>query len=290
MAGKFTQAIEIAHERFFAKNPGLLGHSPLELDRIPRSTALFFEMLWADWRLRVERQLSPLALIHERIQSGDASEELQEVFREYQQLSDETKRERLNWLIDEAGDLSFELQLAGFLAVADDPGIGDVWGMLKGILGTGFVPYLISKTGVPEPEAKIATMQAAWEVVEKAVERGDKGENQRAVFRKSVLRRAMLILVPELGLKESDKERRKELEALYETTLEAQPLPDAQDDAHALVQSLRDHDLTPRQLELALTLALEGAPSWAEAGRDLGMSESTALVHAHSIRKKMRSA
>ena len=59
MAGKFTQAIEIAHERFFAENPGLLGHSPLELDRIPRSTALFFEMLWADWRLRVERRLPP---------------------------------------------------------------------------------------------------------------------------------------------------------------------------------------------------------------------------------------
>ena len=290
MAGKFTQAIEIAHERFFAENPELRGHTPLELDRMPRPLALFFEMLWADWRLRVERKISPLAQIQERVQSGDASEELQEVFREYQHLSDETKRERLNWLIDEAGDLSFELQLAGFLAVADDPGIGDVWGMLNGILGTGFVPYLIRETGASEPEARVATMQAAYEVVEKAVERGDKAENQRGVFRKSVLRRAMVLLVPELGLKEKDKERRKELTALYETTLEAQPLPDAQDDAHAFDQRLLDLGLTVRERELALSLAVGGAPSWAEAGRDIGMSDSTARVHAHNIRKKMRSA
>ena len=76
MGGKFTRAIEIAHQRHFAERERLWEQPPPEFAQAPRAIALFFEMLCDDWRSRVDNSLFWLHRGLERVQSGEASEEL----------------------------------------------------------------------------------------------------------------------------------------------------------------------------------------------------------------------
>jgi DNA-binding CsgD family transcriptional regulator len=290
--GEIASAVEQAAQEYFAVHPSVFDTQPEEFPREPLAALSPFsrtvvEWVVTDWVERVRQLRWPWELIRARLQEGPVDGELAEALAELRQLSPSAIRERAKQTVDMAGDPVFESAASVVWAAVEDEDRQLAETYLRDLLGPGFVERLARRTGSTRGEAGTAAMQAAYEVIIRAVERGDRAENQRAVFRTAVDRLATerIMDAPPRGVGLEDQAR---------DLASPEPLsaPDARLKARAeaddLERQLRARGLTSRECELALALALDGAPSLAEAARDLGMAESTARVHAANIRKKLK--
>ena len=290
---------------------------------------MLVELVLTDWSSRVDALAWPMRLIADRLREGPPpSAELAEAIEELRKLSPTKLRHRIQWLMSLAGDLHFEACVSLFWAGIRDENRRAAEAHLEAVLGPDFVERLAKRSLAPDGEARTAAMQAAYEVVVTAAERGDQARNQRAVFRTSVKREARLrltdaaphkaapdrvareaasteVLLPPAAARRGDPEKSTRrppgAESLTSPTMPSDSILEANEEARAeehgsqkIEEKFTEWGLTPKERALALALALGGPPdrvrTLAEAARDLEIAESTARVHAMNIRRKIKAA
>jgi DNA-binding CsgD family transcriptional regulator len=317
LVDEYARAYFADHASVFEALPGEFPREAL-VDLSPMGRTLV-EMVLTDWFERIEKLVAPIRLIARRLQEGPLpSVELIQAVEELRQLSPGELRDRVDWLIGHAGDPQFEATVSLFWVALQEEDRRAAEAHLTALGGTRLAHQLAKRTGAPQGEAAVAVMQAAYEIVEKAVDRRDRWtRSQRGVFRKALARAAAMGLddahphkaKPERVSREAasrgdifEPTRPEPSDTRHASQAPVEPdqlgastlSPDAQlraaDDAEDLIRELDRAGLSARERELALVLALGGAPTLAEAALDLGIAGSTARVLAHRMRRKLGGA